>query len=64
MRGKRMQSTEIQDKEKQFCEELTELLIKYGFGIAGEPNIYDLLDNYVDYDRKASIDDENRLHFL
>lgn len=62
VRGERMK-TEGQ-KEKEFCEKLTELLHKYGFGIADEPHIYNLQHPYIDEGREASIDDENRLHFV
>jgi len=54
----------MDDKEKKFCEELTALLLKYRFGIADEPYIYDLSDDYMESTRSAHIDEEGRLHFV
>jgi len=53
------------NKESEFCMKLTELLIKYGLGIADEPHIYELQSGSdSDYGRIASIDDDRRLQFV
>lgn len=53
------------DLEKEFCRELTELLLKHGFGIAGEPYIYELQSGPdSDYCRSASINDDGQLLFV
>lgn len=58
-------------REKEFCEKLTALLLEYGFGIADEPHIYNLvspeddpIDVAIENSRTVSIDDESRLHFV
>ncbi|MGD1045704.1 MAG: hypothetical protein ABR936_10315 [Bacteroidota bacterium] len=52
----------MDEKEKIFCEKLTEFLRQYGFGIADEPHTYEL--EQVDYSRQCSIDEEGRLQFV
>lgn len=52
-------------KEEEFCKKLTSLLLEYGFGISGEPYIYELqVGPNSDYGRQASIDEEGRLNFI
>jgi len=59
----------MDDRQEKFCEELTDLLLKHGFGIADRPYIFTLCkaeywEMTDDFDRKAYIDEENRLHFI
>jgi hypothetical protein len=51
----------VDEKEKIFCEELTELLHRHGLGIADKPHVYELEN--CDYTRKCSIDEDGLLLF-
>lgn len=54
----------MEKKELEFCQELTELLLKYGYGIADEPHIFELkTGSDSDYGRTASINEEGKLEF-
>lgn len=50
------------ESEDAFCEALTDLLHKHGYGIADEPPVYWLENN--DYTRKCSINKDGLLLFV